>query len=388
MAVRALARVNLAAIERNVERLRDGLADGVGLCAVVKGGGYGHGALPAARAALAGGARMLAVATAGEAAELRAGGIEARVLVMGAVSDEELPVALGARCELVAWTESFVERLGRARAGAGAGPASASAGSAPAPVRVHVKLDTGMGRLGTRDPDEALRVAERVVEANPALELAGAMTHFASADEDPSFTSAQLGRFVPFVAAMRERWPGIVVHAANSAATLREPASQFDLVRCGIAIYGCDPMNDDPASHGLEPALELTSYVAAVKLARAGESAGYGRRWVARSDTWVATVPIGYADGIRRALTNNCDVLIGGRRYPLVGTVSMDNITVEVGTPDAVGVGDRVTIIGGDGDERQTAEEVARRVGTISYEIVCGLTPRVPRVYHRDGTPA
>ena len=388
MAVRALARVNLAAIERNVARLRDGLADGVGLCAVVKGGGYGHGALPAARAALAGGARMLAVATAGEAAELRAGGIEARVLVMGAVSDEELPVALGARCELVAWTESFVERLGRARAGAGAGPASASAGSAPAPVRVHVKLDTGMGRLGTRDPDEALRVAERVVEAGPALELAGAMTHFASADEDPSFTSAQLGRFVPFVAAMRERWPGIVVHAANSAATLREPASQFDLVRCGIAIYGCDPMNDDPAAHGLEPALELTSYVAAVKLARAGESAGYGRRWVARSDTWVATVPIGYADGIRRALTNNCDVLIGGRRYPLVGTVSMDNITVEVGTPDAVGVGDRVTIIGVDGDERQTAEEVARRVGTISYEIVCGLTPRVPRVYHRDGTPA
>ena len=388
MAVRALARVNLAAIERNVERLRDGLADGVGLCAVVKGGGYGHGALPAARAALAGGARMLAVATAGEAAELRAGGIEARVLVMGAVSDEELSVALGARCELVAWTESFVERLGRARAGAGAGPASASAGSAPAPVRVHVKLDTGMGRLGTRDPDEALRVAERVVEAGPALELAGAMTHFASADEDPSFTSAQLGRFVPFVAAMRERWPGIVVHAANSAATLREPASQFDLVRCGIAIYGCDPMNDDPAAHGLEPALELTSYVAAVKLARAGESAGYGRRWVARSDTWVATVPIGYADGIRRALTNNCDVLIGGRRYPLVGTVSMDNITVEVGTPDAVGVGDRVTIIGGDGDERQTAEEVARRAGTISYEIVCGLTPRVPRVYHRDGTPA
>jgi alanine racemase len=395
MAVRALARVNLAAIERNVERLRGGLADGVGLCAVVKGGGYGHGALPAARAALAGGARMLAVATAGEAAELRAGGIEAPVLVMGAVSDEELPVALGARCELVVWTDEFVERLRRAGTGASAGSAPASVGSvpapvgvAPAPVRVHVKLDTGMGRLGTRDPDEALRVAERVVDAGPALELAGAMTHFASADEDRSFTSAQLGRFVPFVAAMRERWPGVVVHAANSAATLREPASQFDLVRCGIAIYGCDPMNDDPASHGLEPALELTSYVAAVKLARAGDSAGYGRRWVARSDTWVATVPIGYADGIRRALTNNCDVLIGGRRYPLVGTVSMDNITIEVGTPDAVRVGDRVTIIGGDGGERQTAEEVARRVGTISYEIVCGLTPRVPRVYHRDGTPA
>jgi len=377
MAVRALARVNLAAIERNVARLRDGLADGVELCAVVKGNGYGHGALPAARAALAGGARLLALATAGEAAELRAGGIEGPVLVMGAVSDEELPVALGARAELVTWTPEFVERLRRACTGAGA-----------APVRLHVKLDTGMGRLGTRDPDEAVWIAETIADAGPALELAGAMTHFASADEDPSFTSAQLARFEPFAAAMRERWPGIVVHAANSAATLRDPASHFDLVRCGIAIYGCDPMNDDPATHGLEPALELTSYVAAVKPARAGDSAGYGRRWVARSDTWVATVPIGYADGIRRALTNNCDVLIAGRRYPLVGTVSMDNITVEVGAPDAVRPGDRVTIIGADGHGRQTAEEVARRIGTISYEIVCGLTPRVPRVYHRDGTPA
>jgi alanine racemase len=376
MAVRALARVNLAAIERNVARLRGGLADGVGLCAVVKGDGYGHGALPAAGAALAGGARMLAVATAGEAAELRAGGVQAPVLVMGAVSDEELPVALESRGELVAWSPDFVDRL-----------VEACARSASAPIRVHVKLDTGMGRLGTRDPDEALRVAERVAEAGPALELAGVMTHFASADEDPSFTAAQLARFAPFVAAVRERWPGLVVHAANSAATLREPASHFDLVRCGIAIYGCDPMNQDPFAHGLEPALELSSYVAAVKLARAGDSAGYGRRWTAASDTWVATVPIGYGDGVRRALTNNCDVLIGRRRYPLVGTVSMDNITVDVGARDAVRPGDRVTIIGGDGGERQTAEEVARRIGTISYEIVCGLTPRVPRVYHRDGTP-
>jgi alanine racemase len=295
---------------------------------------------------------------------------------MGAVSDEELPVALASRGELVAWSPDFVDRL-----------VEACAGSASAPVRVHVKLDTGMGRLGTRDPDKALRVAERVAEAGPALELAGVMTHFASADEDPSFTAAQMARFGPVVSAARQRWPGLVVHAANSAATLREPASHFDLVRCGNANYGCDPMNQDPFAHGLEPALELTSYVAAVKLARAGDSAGYGRRWTAVSDTWVATVPIGYADGVRRALTNNCDVLIGGRRYPLVGTVSMDNITVEVGARDAVRPGDRVTIIGGDGGERQTAEEVARRIGTISYEIVCGLTPRVPRVYHRDGTP-
>jgi alanine racemase len=379
MALRALARVNVAAIERNVARLRSGVTGGAGLIAVVKGNGYGHGPLPAARAALAGGARSLAVATAGEAAELRAGAFDGAVLVMGAVSDEELPVALDARSELVAWSESFVGRLERAWRDSGVGDSDYR-------VRVHVKLDTGMGRLGTRDQGEAIRVAERVAASAPALELAGAMTHFASADEDPSFTSEQLARFEPFVGAMRERWPGIVVHAANSAATLREPASHYDMVRCGIAIYGCDPMNEDPAAHGLEPALELTSYVAAVKLARPGDSAGYGRRWVADGDTWVATVPIGYGDGIRRALTNNCDVLIGGRRYPVAGTVSMDNITVSLGSSaGSVGCGDRVTIIGVDGSERQTAEDVARRIGTINYEILCGITARVPRSYHRDG---
>jgi alanine racemase len=298
---------------------------------------------------------------------------------MGAVSDEELRVAVNAGAELVAWSREFVDTVRAVAAGGGSGGA---------PPRVHVKLDTGMGRLGTRDVDEAIRVAERVAAAAPALELAGAMTHFASADEDPSFTAVQLVRFEPFARAMRERWPGIVVHAANSAATLREPASHFDLVRCGIAIYGCDPMNQDPAGHGLEPALELTSYVAAVKLARAGDSAGYGRRWVAGSETWLATVPIGYADGIRRAFSNNLDVLIGGRRYAVAGTVSMDNITVELG-PSAgeVRPGDRVTIIGNDGDERQTAEDLAQRIGTINYEILCGITPRVPRVYHRDGAP-
>jgi alanine racemase len=378
VAVRALARVNVAAIERNVARLRDGLGGEANLCAVVKANGYGHGALPVARAALAGGARLLAVVSAGEAAELRAGGIEAPVLIMGAISDEELPVALGARGELVAWTEAFISELASRAQDAGA----------TLPVRVHVKLDTGMGRLGTRSPGEAKRVAERIAAEDPVLELAGAMTHLASADEDPEFTAIQLSRFEPFARELRSRWPGIAAHAANSAATLRAPASHFDLVRCGIAVYGCDPMNEDPARHDLEPALELTSYVAAVKRAGPGESAGYGRRFIAEAETWIATVPIGYGDGIPRALTNNCDVLIRGRRHPLVGTVSMDNITVDVRAPDAVAVGDRVTIIGRDGDERQTAEALARRVGTINYEIVCGISSRVPRVYHRDGTPA
>lgn len=380
MALRALARVNLAAIERNVARLRSGLASGTALCAVVKANGYGHGAVPVARAALAGGAARLAVATAEEAAELRAHEIDVPVLVMGAISAQELPVALAAQAELVAWSERFVSDVARARSG--------STSAAGGPVRVHVKLDTGMGRLGTRSSVEAMGVAEQIAAAGPALELAGAMTHFASADEDPEFTAAQLSRFEPFVHALRDRFPGVVAHAANSAATLRERASHFDLVRCGIAVYGCDPMNEDPDEHGLEPALELSSYVAALKAAGPGESAGYGRRFIAQAETWIATVPIGYGDGIRRALTNNCDVLIAGRRYPLVGTVSMDNITVDVGVPDAVAIGDRVTIIGRDGNERQTAEEVARPIGTINYEILCGISTRVPRSYHRDGEPA
>jgi alanine racemase len=264
----------------------------------------------------------------------------------------------------------------------------AALGDAPRPIRVHVKLDTGMGRLGTRSTHDAMRVAEQVAAGAPALELAAAMTHFATADEDLGFVELQLREFAPFVAELRRHWPGLQAHAANSAGTLRCAESHMDLVRCGIAVYGCDPMNSDPAAHGLEPVLELTSYVAAVKPAAPGESAGYGRKWVASGETWLATVPIGYADGVRRALTNNCDVLIGGRRYPLVGTVSMDNITVEVRSPDAVACGDRVTIIGVDGSERITAEEIARRVGTINYEIVCGVSARVPRTYHRDGDPA
>jgi alanine racemase len=377
MPLRALARVNLASIERNVNRLRTQVGQRVALCAVIKADGYGHGAAQVAYAALAGGARQLAVATVAEAAELRSAGIGASVLVMGAISDEELPDALAAEAEVVAWSERFVDGLVRA-----------AEVRATAPVRVHVKLDTGMGRLGTRDPVQARRVAERVAGHEPTLALVGAMTHFATADDDPAFVATQLERFEPFVAELRSAWPELVVHAANSAATLTEPRSHFDMVRCGIAIYGCDPMNSDPADHGLEPALELSSYVAAVKQARPGDSVGYGRHFTAAADTWIATLPIGYGDGFRRAFANNCEVLVGGRRYPVVGAVSMDNITLDLGPNTDVSVGEPATIIGVDGGDRQTAEQLARRIDTISYEIVCGISGRVPRTYHRDGVPA
>jgi alanine racemase len=357
--LRALARVDLGAIERNVARLASVAAPAV-MCAVVKGDGYGHGMVPAARAALAGGAGWLAVATAEEARGLRDAGVEGPVLVMGALSPEELEVALAARADVVAWREAFVAGL-------------------PAGTRVHVKLDSGMGRLGTRDPEEATRVAEAVAEGG--LELVGAMTHFATADDDPAFVAEQLAVFAPWAETLKAAHPGVLVHAANSAATLREPAARFDLVRCGIAIYGLDPFQEDPAEHGLEPALTLLSYVAEAKTAAPGQSAGYGRRFVAEAPTCVGTVPVGYADGVRRALTNNGDVLVQGRRVPLIGTVSMDNITVDLGDGGAAAVGEEAVLIGRQGGERILAEEVARRLGTINYEVTCGISGRVPRAY-------
>jgi alanine racemase len=365
--VRALARVNLAAIERNVRRLNREL-DGAELCAVVKADGYGHGAAPAARAALEGGATWLAVAAAREATALRDAGIDARLLVMGALTPSELDAALAADADVVAWREQLVSAV--AERGGG---------------RLHVKLDSGMGRLGTRDPQEATRVAETVA-TTAGVKLAGLMTHFATADEPgDAFLGEQLERFTAWALPLRERFPGTLLHAANSAALLRDPATHFDLVRPGIAIYGLDPFQRDAAAHELEPALELSSYVAEVKPCAAGESAGYGRRFVAASDTVLATVPIGYGDGVRRALTNNADVLIDGRRFPLAGTVSMDNVTVDLG-PDGGGVsrGDEVLLIGAG----LPAEEMARRLQTINYEITCALTPRVPRQHHRDGAPA
>jgi alanine racemase len=381
MALRALARVNLAAIERNVVALRGRLAAPAELCAVVKAEASGHGAVPVARAALAGGAAMLAVASAGEAAQLRAGGLTAPILIMGAVSSEELPVALAARAELVAWDGRFVEAL----AAAADGPDRSG------PISVHVKLDSGMGRLGTRDTEAALAVAASVVAAAPALKLVGVMTHLATADGDLDFAAAQLQVFGPFAAELQRRYGRLRVHAANSAATLRVPASHFDMVRCGIALYGCDPMNEDPDSTGLEQAMELSSYVAAIKRAQAGDSVGYGRRFIARGPTWIATMPIGYADGVRRGLTDNCDVLIGGRRYPLVGTVSMDNITADLGparpADPSVGVGAPAILIGRSGEERQTVEDIAHRLDTINHEVLCGISARVARRYHRDGVP-
>ncbi len=369
--VRALAVVDTGAVERNCARLVAGLQGGSTLCAVVKADGYGHGAAECARAALAGGAAMLGVATAVEAAELRAGLADARILVLGALSPEELTIAVAAGAEVTAWRRDQAEAAERAAEAAGE------------VVGVHVKHDSGMGRLGQRDAGEVLRVLEQVADGE-ALELAGLWTHFATADEaGDEFMPRQLESFQAVVARARDAHPNLLVHAANSAATLREPASHFDMVRCGVAIYGLDPFGGDPAENGLEPALELRTYLADVKRFEAGASAGYGRTWIAPSDTLVGVAPIGYGDGVRRGLSNRAQALVAGRRCPLAGTISMDNVTIDLGPSSQAAPGDEVVLIGRRGAEAIRAEDLADALNTINYEVTCGISARVPREYVR-----
>jgi alanine racemase len=368
-AARAAARVDLGAIRHNAAVLARA-AGPAWLMAVVKAGAYGHGAAPVARAALEGGAASLAVAAAAEARELRDAGIAAPVLVMGPLAGGDWEVAAAAGAEVVAWTPESVER------------AAAAAGSGGARARVHLKLDTGMGRLGAR-PEDVSALADAAAAAD--VEVAGIMTHFATADErdgeNAAFMAEQLVRFRAAAAALRPRFPGAALHAANSAALLRDPATAFDMARCGIALYGCSPFGGDPADHGLRPAMSLVSHLAAIRTVRSRETVGYGRAWRAARGTRVGLVPVGYADGYARALSGRADVLVRGRRAPVIGAVSMDQITIDLGPGAPEAVGDEVVLMGVQGGERVSAEELGAARGTINYEVTCAVGARIPRVY-------
>ncbi|MCB0880478.1 MAG: alanine racemase, partial [Thermoleophilia bacterium] len=249
----------------------------------------------------------------------------------------------------------------------------------------HLKVDTGMGRWGV--PLADARDALTRLLALEGVEVEGVMTHFATADQldDDGFFELQLERFTTFAEHARDIVPGIVVHAANSAATLRDDRSHFDAVRCGVATYGLDPMQDDPHRHGLTPVMSLRSHVAHVSRLDVGESTGYGRAWTADAPTLVARVPIGYADGVRRALSNRGTVIVRGVERDVLGTVSMDHVSVLV--DEHVRVGDVVTVIGRDGDAWIGAEHHARWADTINYEVTCGIAgePRLLRAHVQDG---
>jgi alanine racemase len=332
--------IDLGPVRRNAETLLRA-AGGAELWAVVKADGYGHGAVDVSRAALDAGAAALCVATLPEALPLRTAFPEARILVMGPVSEGEAGEAREAAVELVS-----------------------ADGRVPEGVPVHLKLDTGMGRWGLSELPAATR------------DVVGVMSHLASSESDPEFTRVQIGRFREATAELGR----LTRHLANSAGVLRYPDARFDAVRCGIALYGISPFGADPGADGLEPALRWESYLALVKRLAPGESTGYGRRFVAEAPTWIGVVPVGYADGFRRDLTGT-EVLVDGERRRVVGTVSMDAIAVELDR--ALPAGTPVTLVG----DGVLIEDHARVADTIGYEIATGLetSPDRARRVTRDG---
>lgn len=368
--------IDLGALAHNVRRLR-ALVEPAAVMAVVKADAYGHGAVPVARVAQAEGVAAFGVALVEEGVELRDAGIETTVLVLSEPVADAAAEVVARRLTPVVYTESGIDALAKAVADAGGEP-----------LDVHLKVDTGMHRVGAA-PASVDALVARLLD-HPELRLSGLCTHFAVADEpERDDTAEQLGRFV----AVRDRLaargiaPGCV-HAANSAGAIAFTDARFDLVRIGIALYGVLPAPGLGADLGLAPVMSLRSQVSHVKELRAGDRVSYGLRYALPRDARIATVPIGYADGVPRNLgATGAEVVVRGRRCPIAGTVTMDQLMVDVGDLP-VEVGDAVTLLGADGDASVTAEEWAERLGTIGYEIVCGIGPRVPRHYHGAGPAA
>ena len=358
--------VDLGIIEANARRLT-GLTPAK-LMAVVKANAYGHGAIPVAQAAARGGASWLGVARADEALELRAAGIGLPILVLGPAPVEQLAALIAAGVSLAVGDESQVEA------------AALAAGDQQAIAKVQLKLDSGMNRLGA-PPEAAAGLARRIKE-HAGLRFEGVFTHFARADEGvPEPIQRQVERFEQALTALGSaglRPP--LVHAANSAATLGWPESHYDLVRVGIALYGLRPAPAAPLPAGLLPALRWKSQLTRIRSVPPGEGISYGHTYVTRQTERIGTVPVGYADGLRRTAGNQ--LLVGGVPVPVVGRVCMDFCMVQLDRVPEAREGDEVVIIGTQGGSRLSAEQLADRWGTINYEVTCGIGARVPRTHH------
>jgi len=363
--------IDLEAIAHNVRLLRP---PGAELMAIVKADGYGHGDAEVAEAALDAGASRLGVSLVEEGLGLRERGIDAPILVLAEFPPGSEKEALERRLTPTVYTDEGV---------AGVAEAARALGR---PLSVHLKLDTGMHRVGLWPPEEAPAFVRRVLEAG--LELEGLWTHFADSELDDAGTLDQLARFRAAADALAAEGitPG-VLHAANSGATIRFPQTHLDLVRPGAAVYGVDPGAGLAEPFGLRPALSWRSAVTMVKRLPAGERLSYGGRHTLDRDATIATVPVGYDDGFPRQLEGKADVLIGGRRHPVAGTITMDQILVDCGD-SSVAPGDEVVLIGAQGDERIPVEELAERAGTIARQITTGIGERVPREYvSEEGRP-
>ncbi|HXU61749.1 MAG TPA: alanine racemase [Polyangia bacterium] len=360
-----VAEIDLGAVQRNVGRVREAVGSPVRIFGVVKADAYGHGAVPVARA-LEPLCHALAVSLVEEGLELRAAGIRAPILVLGAYYNRHQDDVIAERLTPVIYDHGDLERF------------AAAAKRAGRRIDVHVKVDTGMSRLGVA-PGELPATLERLA-AMPQLKLAGLCTHFASADvPDAAATDAQLAAFQAALdAAHAQRLPGVIRHAANSAAAVRFPSARLDAVRPGLALYGAMP-SDVVRLAGLEPTLALRSRIMAVREIAAGTSVSYGGTWRAPRPTRVATLPIGYADGYPRHI-RQASVLLGGRRVPIIGVVCMDMLMIDVTDLPESALAGPVTLIGRDGADEITVDELARWAGTINYEILCGISKRVPRV--------
>lgn len=333
--------------------------------AIVKANGYGHGAVPAARAALEGGATWLGVSSVQEGVELRKSGVAAPILNLGYTSPAALSAAIAAKLALTIYDQRGLDLLK----------------TAGTEIPVHVKVDSGMHRLGAV-PDEAVRLA-REVHADANLRLEGFWTHFADADGDLDFTRRQLAIFLDARAALvRSGVKDFMSHAANSAALLRLPESRLDLVRAGLIIYGVRPIPRSTDLPALRPALSWRTVVTNVVIVPEGDTVGYGRRFSARDGTRVATIAVGYADGLHRISSERGGALVRGHKAPFAGTISMDQAALDVSAAPGVSVGDVVTLIGEDGGVRQSADDLAAAAGTISYEVLCAISNRVPRLYN------
>ncbi len=338
--------------------------------AVVKADAYGHGAVPVARTALDAGATWLGVAIPEEAVPLRAAGIASRILVLGPIAPEQVEIVVAQDLDQCVSDLSQVDALNRAAHARGR------------VLALHLKVDTGMGRVGLH-PREARQAGEQI-RGLSCVRLVGLMTHFAEAEaEDPAFAREQLARFAEAARDLAAAGFGALIrHAANSAGLLFLPEARLDLVRPGIMLYGYHPRGlQRPAEPLLQPALRLRTGISQIHDVGQGESVSYGRSFVAPRDLRVATLPVGYADGIGRLLSNRGCVLVRGRRVSIIGRVCMDMTMIDVtGVPD-VRVGDEVVLIGRQGTKEISADEVAEIQRTISYEVLCRIGPRVPRVY-------
>jgi len=370
------AEIDLNALRRNLGALRSALGAGVGVMAVVKADAYGHGAAACARAALEAGAASLGVGIIEEGIQLRESGIRAPILVMGGISGSEIGDLLHHDLATTVYTQSLVQAISKQAAQAGKRP------------RIHIKVDTGMTRLGISTND-FLCLAENAKNLGN-LEIEGLCTHFSSADEeDDDYTLQQLSRFEAALGQLQTagiRVPQI--HCANSAAILKYPQSRFNLVRPGLILYGALPSPAlqpylEPVFGGEPPApvMHLKSKIILIKKTARGTPLSYARKHVTRRDSLIATLPIGYADGLARSLSGKMQVVVKGKKAPQVGAVCMDMILIDVTDIPGVQVDDEVTLFGGQGEQRIRVEETAAWAGTIPYEILCAVGKRVPRVY-------